>query len=168
MKKAVLLGIVFVFLMSNLAFARGGFDKGGFGLMKGKFWQMPDIVKKLNITDDEKSKLDALYFENKSKLIEQKSDIQKNRLELEQLMSNEPLDETAVKKQFEKVQEIRNQLATERFNFLLEVRKILGKERFEQLKGMAKEKRMNRQGGRRGQRGQGGQGMGQPSKSGTQ
>ena len=46
--------------------------------------------------------------------------------------------------QFQKVLEARNKLSTERYNFLMEVRKLLGYERFLQLKPKSYELRKDK------------------------
>ena len=49
-------------------------------------------------------------------------------------MEAEPLDEKAVNRQFARLEKARSQLASERSRFLVEVRKILGHNRFQRLK----------------------------------
>lgn len=143
MKKIALLGVLFVFFMANLAFARGP-RWGGMNFPHGKFWQLPEVSEKLKITEEEKSQLDSLFFKHKEKMIDLRTATQKERLNLEKLMSNKELDETAVMTQFKKVQDVHTQLGVERFTFILETRKILGTDRFEQLRGIFKERRMKR------------------------
>ena len=62
------------------------------------------------------------------------SELKKAQIALEWFIEKEQLDESACKDQFQKVLEARNKLSTERYNFLIEVRKLLGYERFLQLK----------------------------------
>ena len=54
--------------------------------------------------------------------------------ELENLLENKVLDEAAVMEQFKKLERARGNLSTERFNFILGVRKTIGLERFQRLK----------------------------------
>jgi len=150
MKKIALLGILFILLMTNLGFARGS-KWGGMNFPHYKFWQLPEVSEKLKLTAEEKSQLESLFFQNKGQMIDLRSMMEKESLNLEQLMSSKALDESAVMNQFKKVQDALTQLGMERFKFVLEVRKILGPDRFEELRGIFKETRMNRQGGRFGQ-----------------
>jgi Spy/CpxP family protein refolding chaperone len=112
-------------------------QKGPFG----KWWHNPDISGQLNLTEQEKNRLDKQFVESRRKLIELKSDVQKQRFELETLLEMEELDEDALNDQFKGLEKARNKLANERFRFLKESRKILGKERFQNVKRMYKEKR---------------------------
>jgi Spy/CpxP family protein refolding chaperone len=161
MKKIALLGILSIFLIANLAFARG-YQKGGVRLPHGKWWIMPEVAEKLNLTDNEKTQLDALFVKSKKEIIDLKSEIKKQRLDLDQLLSSPTLDETVCTNKFNQIQDLRTQLAAERFKHLIEVRKILGNKRFEELRGIYKQTRMDKRGGRGGQWQGKGQGFRQP------
>jgi Spy/CpxP family protein refolding chaperone len=81
-------------------------------------------------------------------MIDLKSAVEKERLELGILMDKETLDEDAVRGQFKKLGQVRANLAAERFRFILAVRKILGAERFQSLKTLfwaSREQRLHRQ-----------------------
>jgi hypothetical protein len=67
-------------------------------------------------------------------MIDHMGELKKGQLALEQFIENENLDEAACKDRFQKVLEARNKISTERYSFLIEVRKLLGFERFVQLK----------------------------------
>ena len=107
----------------------------------GKWWHNPTISKQLNLTEQEKNRLDYQFLESHRKLIELKSNVQKQRFELETLLEMEDLDENALNEQFRGLEKARSELANERFKFLKESRKILGKKRFQNVKRMYKEKR---------------------------
>ena len=107
----------------------------------GKWWHDPAISKQLNLTAQEKKRLDNQYTGSHRKLIELKGNVQKERFELETLIESEHLNEEALDKQFRGLEKARSKLANERFRFLMESRKILGKERFQNVKRMYKEKR---------------------------
>ena len=107
----------------------------------GKWWHNPAISKQLNLNEQEINTLDEQYVESRRKLIDLKSDVQKQRFELETLLETENLDEEALNERFKGLEKARSKLAEERFRFLIESRKILGKERFQKVKRMYKEKR---------------------------
>jgi len=100
----------------------------------GKWWRMPRVAEQLNLSDQEKQELDERYVDNRRKLIDLKSAVEKERFELENLMELETLDEAAVMNQYDRLEKARAKIAAERFRFLLEVRKVVGHERFQQLK----------------------------------
>jgi Spy/CpxP family protein refolding chaperone len=110
----------------------------------GKWWQLPQVSKELNLKSDEKKELENLFVENRRKLIELKSDVERARLDLDVLLDRTPLDEDAIKKQYNLLERARESLARERFRFLLEVRRMLGPDRFGTLKGMFRQFKVQR------------------------
>ena len=109
----------------------------------GKWWHIPGVVKKLQLTDDHIKQLDEVFVQNRRKLIDFKSALEKERFELQNLLDKDRLDEKAVLDQFTKLQAARSKLEAERFSFLMEVRKILGRERFQHLETLVKDFRDN-------------------------
>jgi hypothetical protein len=128
--------LVCFFVLSGISMAQ---DRGHprdemENLPRGKWWRMPEVAGELKISSDEQATLDGLYYKHRNQMIDRKSELKKGQLVLEQFIENEKLDESACKDQFQKVLEARNKISTERYNFLIEVRKLLGFERFLQLK----------------------------------
>lgn len=113
----------------------------------GKWWHNPRMFKQLNLTDAEKAKLDEAFRNSRRKLIDLKSDVERERFELGNLLEHQALKETAAMEQFKKLEKARTNLSTERFSFLLQARKILGAERFQHVKmfyGKSRQQRMRR------------------------
>jgi hypothetical protein len=100
----------------------------------GKWWRLPRVAERLSLTDDEKGQLESLFVDNRRKLIDLKAGLERERFELENLLEGEELDEAVVMEQFKRLEGARTNLAREHFRFLLEVRKIVGFERFQSLK----------------------------------
>jgi len=139
--------MVCFFTLSGVAFAQErGRPKGGMDLPRGQWWNLPEVVQEFNISSDEQAKLDDLFFNHRNQEIDLKGTVRKEQLQLERVIEKDKLDETACKNQFQKVLIAQNNVAAERFNFLIDVRKILGYERFQQLTVKFKEKRIQRPG----------------------
>jgi Spy/CpxP family protein refolding chaperone len=100
----------------------------------GKWWYNPRVSQQLNLNETEKSKLDKEFVDSRRRLIELKSSVEREQFELENLLESEALDEAAVMEQFKKLEKARASLSSERFNFLIQVRKILGLDRFQRIK----------------------------------
>jgi len=100
----------------------------------GKWWHSPRMFKQINLSDAEKDKLDEGFRNSRRKLIDLKRNLERERFELGNLLEDKTLNETDVMKQFKKLEKARLDLSTERFSFLLQVRKILGPERFRHVK----------------------------------
>jgi len=110
----------------------------------GKWWRLPRISKALHLREDEKNELDDLFIENRRKLIDLKSDLERARLDLDALLDKDSLNDDAVRRQYDRLEQARENLARERFRFLLEVRRILGPDRFDRLKRMYRQFRVQK------------------------
>jgi Spy/CpxP family protein refolding chaperone len=110
----------------------------------GRWWRDPGVSRDLNLNDRERRSLDRLYSKNRDALIDRKADLEKERSRLADVMDREPFDEGAAKAQLRRVEEKQQRLTSERMQYLIEVRKILGPERFRTLEGKAMEQRGRR------------------------
>ena len=100
----------------------------------GKWWYNPKIQKNLNLRKNEIKRLDKLFAKSRRNFIKLKSTVEHEQFELDQLLSGQDVNNTAVKKQFQNLEKGRQNLANERLDFVIGVRNILGPERFQQLK----------------------------------
>ncbi len=100
----------------------------------GQWWRLPNVSQQLALTDQQKQRLDVLFNTNRSKLIALRNTVRQQRLELEKAMEGEPLDVKQAKEHFEKLEAARSDLASERFQYIVQVRQILGAKAFQQLK----------------------------------
>ena len=118
--------ILSLFLFSSAVMAQG--------MRPGKWWKDPNVVQKLQLTDSQIAQLDAAYNNSRLKMIQQKSDVERKRFELQNLFEKKSFNEKAIQKQHRKVEKARNRLGEERLKFIMEVRKIIGSEKYSQLK----------------------------------
>jgi len=152
MKRAAFVVLAFIFVLPAVSAAKprvgceGGAHhaKEGMGVPHGKWWKMPQTAERLKLTDEEKEKLDRLFLEHRRRMIDLSREMQKERLELEQLLDSTSFDSAASMARFMKVQAAQKDIAVERFRFLLGVREIVGLERFQELKAEVREHRMRR------------------------
>jgi len=102
----------------------------------GKWWHVPPIREKLRLNDKERRQLDEVYDENRRRLVDLKEELKREQSELRLLLEAEPLKEQSVMAQARRLEAVRSDLAVERLRYVLDVRKILGPDRFQQLKRM--------------------------------
>ena len=105
-------------------------------LPKGIWWRDPAIARQLRRTPGEVQQLDRLYDESRRRMIDLKGTVEQAQRSYQQLMERRNLDEPAVRRQGQQLEQSRSRLANERSHFMLEVRKILGHERFQELKSI--------------------------------
>lgn len=142
MKKGILFIFIGVFLFAGLAMAKGPEpDQDELDLPENKWWQNDHVVRILKLTEQEQSQLNDLFVNSQRQLFDLKANVQKEKFEIEQLLEQKKLDEKACMDQFQKLTQAQNTLRQNRFQFLLEVRKILGLERYQQLKTKFQQRR---------------------------
>jgi Spy/CpxP family protein refolding chaperone len=100
----------------------------------GKWWYNPRVVEALKLTEPEVRQIDRLYAQNRRQLIRLKANVEREQLELDNLLGRKNSDDAAVNKQFRQLEKARAELSNARLQFVLGVRDIIGPERFQQLK----------------------------------
>ena len=110
----------------------------------GKWWNRPLVAQKLALTDEEKAKLDEIYIQSERIRIDLKSEVARQRFELTQVMENADAGEQDILARYKTLEKAQDDLAAERFRFLMEVRTLIGVERFRDLSAMFEEARKNR------------------------
>jgi Spy/CpxP family protein refolding chaperone len=100
----------------------------------GRWWRVPYFADQLNITDQQKDELDKLFDHNRDRLAELKKQMEQEKRDLMQMIEQEHLNENAATGQMKKLESTRTILSATRFSYSLEVRKLLGHDRFQQLK----------------------------------
>jgi Spy/CpxP family protein refolding chaperone len=104
----------------------------------GRWWHIPYFADQLSITDKEKDELDKLFDYNRNRLAELKNQVEDERNELLKAIDQEHLNETSAITKMTKLENTRTLLAATRFSYSLEVRKLLGYERYQRLKTLYK------------------------------
>ncbi|MDY6952945.1 MAG: periplasmic heavy metal sensor [Thermodesulfobacteriota bacterium] len=155
MRRVTVFVLVCFFTLSGVSYAKGPGAWGGFKMPHGRWWHAPEIAEELDITADEQAKLDELALERERELIDLKSAVQRQELELEAILDQADFDRSACLDQFEKLLDARREVATERFGFHVEVRELLGLERYRELRGMLRDRHKDRRKGGPGQKGPG-------------
>jgi Spy/CpxP family protein refolding chaperone len=109
-----------------------------------KWWNSPRMVEELKLTPTEKDRLDQLFLEFRRNRIENRSKAKKEYLEIEAAFEKEPLDEARAKKAFAQVEAAKAASRKALHHFMLEVRRLLGYERYVKLKGLYQEYKTKR------------------------
>ena len=102
----------------------------------GKWWQNPDIVSKLQLTDAQVSQLNQVFYDHKLKLIDYGADMEKQDLKLQTLLDADQPDEAQVSSQVDQVLAARGKLEREFTMMNLNLRKQLSLEQWRQLKAV--------------------------------
>ena len=120
--------ILLIFMISLFGLAAGQ------DVPSGKWWYNQKVVQNLNLTQKEVRQLDQLYVNSHRKLIKLKNAVEREQFELDTLLGKKTVDDAKVRKQFNRLESARTDLANERLGFVIRVREIIGADRFQQLK----------------------------------
>jgi Spy/CpxP family protein refolding chaperone len=100
----------------------------------GRWWDDPEYIKKLGLTDDQQKKMDDIFNSNRLKLIDQFAALQKEEAIMEPLVSADPPDEGKLLAQIDRVAQARAELEKANARMLLGLRGQLNHEQFLKLK----------------------------------
>lgn len=137
LKHNSMLMIVMVLIFTSSAVAAQGMagqPKNHDRMPLGKWWQNPATINKLSLTQEEIDTLDTEFNTRARKFMELKHAIELEQFDLNSMMESRTLDEAALKTQFNKLESARANLSRERFQYYVQIRKILGPERFQEIK----------------------------------
>jgi Spy/CpxP family protein refolding chaperone len=113
-------------------------------MMHGKWWNNSAMADELQLTDSERKMLEEKYTESRREMIDLKSAVEKERLELGIVLDKQDADKGQIVERYESLEKARGKLSRERFGLLLEVREIIGAERFQVLKEMHRNRSRNK------------------------
>lgn len=137
-----IVGYLVCALLVLLAAPQGSFagedsDRGVFG----RWWQRAPLAQALDVDEAMVAKLDALYVERKSLLIDLKAELEKERTALKVMLDQEHFDREAVLRLYDSTNVMRANLGRERMKYFLDMRELIGPERSALLKQYWDERR---------------------------
>ena len=136
----------------------GGPEGGGPQGMIERLLQHMELAKELGLSEEQVGALRDELFALKTKQIDLRAELEKTAMAQARLMTDKDVDEEALMAAIEKTGAIRTEIAKLRIQPLLLIKRTLTPEQAQQLRGMMKERMMQRGraegGGQDGARGQ--------------
>jgi Spy/CpxP family protein refolding chaperone len=126
--------------LQNQIFVR---QSGGKVLIRaemGKWWKDSNIAKTLQLTDDQTTQLDQIFYDHKMKLVDYGAHMKKEDLKLQNLLDADLPNEGQVGTQVDQVLTARGKLEREYTMMNLDLRKVLSVEQWRQLKSIREER----------------------------
>ncbi|HEY8997522.1 MAG TPA: Spy/CpxP family protein refolding chaperone [Edaphobacter sp.] len=99
----------------------------------GMWWKNPDIAQKLNLTDDQKKKMDDIFQQSRLQLIDLKANVEKREAQLEPMLAANPPDTNKVLAQIDLVAAARAELEKAVARMLLSIRGVLTADQWAKL-----------------------------------
>ena len=110
------------------------------GLGEGRWWNNPNIIEKLKLTDDQRKAMDQILLDHRKALVDKRGALEKAELDLEPLMQDDQPNETQVLAQIDKVAQARAELEKANARFLLAIRAKLSPDQWKELKAARSER----------------------------
>ena len=109
-------------------------------MVHGKWWRNKSIIQELELTANEEKILEDKYVHSRRKMIDLKSEIEKQRFELDLLLGAKDVDKQEIMERYNSLEQARAKLSKVRFEMLMDVRETIGVERFQDLKFMQRDR----------------------------
>lgn len=100
----------------------------------GRWWDDPEFVKKLGLSEDQQKKMDDIFNTNRLKLIDLFATVQKEEAIMEPLVAADPPDENKLLAQIDRVAQARAELEKANARMLLGIRRQLTHDQWLKLK----------------------------------
>lgn len=99
----------------------------------GRWWMDPALVQRLGLTEDQQKRIDALFQQNRLKLIDLSAALQKQEAILEPLLEADKPDESQVVAQIDRIAQARAELEKANARMLLGFRSVLTLDQWKKL-----------------------------------
>jgi Spy/CpxP family protein refolding chaperone len=99
----------------------------------GRWWNDPEMARKLGLTPDQQKRMDEIFQQHRLKLIDLNASLQKEEAILEPLMEADPPDEARIVAQIDRVAQSRAELEKANARMLLGIRRVLNPDQWKKL-----------------------------------
>lgn len=107
----------------------------------GRWWNDPQIAQQLNLTDDQKHRMDDIFQQHRLKLIDLNANLEKQEVLMQPMISADQPNEAQVMAQIDKIAQARADLYKANAHMLFDLRKTLTPDQWQKLKAMRTEHR---------------------------
>ena len=93
--------------------------------------RLEQIKEHLNLNDDQEKQFNDLHFDHAQQVVDMRADIQKNRLAIKEMMTNNEVDEAKLRELSTANNEIRGKIHSSKVDMWLNIYKMLNKDQQE-------------------------------------
>jgi len=108
-------------------------DRGLPGPPGGRWWTDPMVAQRLGLTSDQQKRIDAVFQQNRIKLIDLNASLQKEEATLEPLLEADTPDEPKILAQIDRIAQARAELEKANGRMLLGFRTVLTQDQWRKL-----------------------------------
>ena len=145
MKRLISILVVALLAVPTMAFAGRGFKHGfGHGFKRLNPVMVKKVLKEAGASEQQIRRVQTLIDESKRKTLDLKHELEKGRMDIQQLMQADNPDRAAIFKQIDKVGALKLQMKKLWVGTILDVRKELTPEQWEKVQMFKAERKMKR------------------------
>ena len=124
MKRAFLIAI------ASLALTAGAFAQ----LPPGKWWRRPEIINQLSLSEEQQSRLDAIFRASAPDLIDLRSEVEKQNVILRGELDQPQLNRANIQKIAAHLNEARGRLFERELSMLVDMRAVLSDQQWNRMR----------------------------------
>ena len=124
-------------------------------LPPGRWWKMPQVVQRLDLTAEQQEKLDAIFHGAANELIDRRGDVEKANVALRAELDQAQINRPNVLRAAAKLSEARGKLFERELSMLMDMRGVLNDPQWTRLRAFLEQQREQRRQPGEGQPGQG-------------
>jgi hypothetical protein len=121
----------------------------------GKWWQRPEIVRELQITNDQQDRLDAIFRDAANELIDTKASVEKLQIAIRAELDRPQMRKAELQRIAMQLSDARGKLFARELMMLVDMRSVLNEQQWTRMKGFLDRMHDAREGRRQGAGGQG-------------
>jgi hypothetical protein len=103
-------------------------------LPPGRWWHRPEVVSTLSLTEDQQSKLDAIFASAANDLIDAKADVDKAEVALRSELDQPQLNRANIQKIAARLNEARNRRFSRELMMLVDMRGVLSDQQWTRMR----------------------------------
>ena len=117
-------------------------------LPAGRWWRKPELAAKLQLTNEQQTKLDTISLNSAKQLVDLKADVEKRTIDLRGELDAERLDRGRIQRAAAALSEARGRMFERELMLMVDMREVLSTEQWNQLRLRVVDRQVDRQGDR--------------------
>ena len=104
---------------------------------RGRWWNNPELVQKLNLTPDQQKQMETVFEQSRQGLMDLSGTVRQEEMAMRPLLSADAPDENKILAQIDRVAQARAELEKSNARMLLRLRRVLTPEQWKTLQAEA-------------------------------
>src|ERR1700694_3487490 len=104
------------------------------GLRPGKWWRRPEIVQILTLSEEQQEKLETIFRNASSDLIDLRGEVEKQNINLHGELDQQQLDRAVIRRDAQKLSDARGRLFERELTMLIDMRAVLNDSQWNRMR----------------------------------